>query len=553
MTAPCDSSNHADDARAAAARLAGLIRSRDYESADQLLVELSPDILLEEGVFTQRLQLCFQKNDYERAADLVLEAGEKAVVNGRIGYLSLLALHRAGEVELAVQLLDDLPDETIQNGGMCGRTARLIFDLGLVERAERLCRAYTSDADADVSLVLAKIEHARAFGSAIVGEHLAQACALAPQNIEALRSYGDWLLAQGRGEDALEIYHRVFELKPGNTGIHIQLARAHRFLGAYDSAADHVLQYVDQKERSPDRLRQAASILIQAKRPELANVMFERQLKMRAECLPADLVDGLNGLWEHTREAAIPVSRLEWAWSLASDTVRQQYDGYEGWVDAARWGYLADRLILDWFDCAPGRAEQALAIIEVSDETRVQLLDAVKGGEGVLLVSSHVGNLYAGAFAITDVGVPHKWVGSTPNLAGRRYGFNLISTSELTERQVGVQILSALRKGEVVTLAVDGAMSPSASTSRLLDKTVTYSDFAAKVSFKYRVPALFAVGLWKGGVVELSLRSMPLPVDEEPEHVFLQRWEAAYFREVESVVRGEPENLRLSGGVWRHI
>jgi len=44
-----------------------------------------------------------------------------------------------------------------------------------------------------------------------------------------------------------------------------------------------------------------------------------------------------------------------------------------------------------------------------------------------------------------------------------------------------------------------------------------------------------------------------MPDEGESADAYAERWQAAYFGHLRRFLAGNPENLRLSGGIWRHI
>jgi hypothetical protein len=49
------------------------------------------------------------------------------------------------------------------------------------------------------------------------------------------------------------------------------------------------------------------------------------------------------------------------------------------------------------------------------------------------------------------------------------------------------------------------------------------------------------------------LKALPMPEPEESANAYAARWQTAYFGHLRAFLAGEPQNLRLSGGIWRLI
>jgi hypothetical protein len=46
---------------------------------------------------------------------------------------------------------------------------------------------------------------------------------------------------------------------------------------------------------------------------------------------------------------------------------------------------------------------------------------------------------------------------------------------------------------------------------------------------------------------------LPAAQPGEDADAYSQRWQQAYFERLREHLAGPPENLRLSGGIWRHV
>jgi hypothetical protein len=49
------------------------------------------------------------------------------------------------------------------------------------------------------------------------------------------------------------------------------------------------------------------------------------------------------------------------------------------------------------------------------------------------------------------------------------------------------------------------------------------------------------------------LEHLPMPNEGESADDYALRWRQAYLGHLRKFLSGRPENLRLSGGIWRHV
>src|SRR5690606_3797422 len=82
---------------------------------------------------------------------------------------------------------------------------------------------------------------------------------------------------------------------------------------------------------------------------------------------------------------------------------------------------------------------------------------------------------------------------------------------------------------------------------------MTYSAFASHLAHRLGVPSVFYAPRWENGRVGYTLEMLPAANPGEDPQAYSQRWQKAYFERLREHLGGEPENLRLSGGIWRHV
>jgi hypothetical protein len=82
---------------------------------------------------------------------------------------------------------------------------------------------------------------------------------------------------------------------------------------------------------------------------------------------------------------------------------------------------------------------------------------------------------------------------------------------------------------------------------------MTYSSFAARTAHRLGVPSAFCAPRWEGNRIGFIIERLPDALPEEDADSHAERWRDAFLASLRRYLGGEPENLRLSGGLWRHI
>jgi hypothetical protein len=155
--------------------------------------------------------------------------------------------------------------------------------------------------------------------------------------------------------------------------------------------------------------------------------------------------------------------------------------------------------------------------------------------------------------ALELVGIPSRWLATAPSIAQASYAAALISTADQTETQVAKTCMRALGSGYVLCVAIDGAANPAAPRTTFEGQEVTYSSFASRMAHRLRVPSVFYAPRWENGRVTYTLEMLPEVASGEDADAYSRRWQQAYFERLREHLAGPPENLRMSGGIWRHV
>jgi Flp pilus assembly protein TadD/lauroyl/myristoyl acyltransferase len=363
-------------------------------------------------------------------------------------------------------------------------------------------------------------------------------------------SLADVLVRLGRNDQAIVVLERLLQDSKKRWYLHALYARVLRHVHRYDEACAQYKLLHEAQPRSAKWPRYLASCLLLAGRRLEAERVFGLNVEERRDRLPLDFNKGLQALSQKISATPIPKARLDWAWSLRDP--RCQLDRSE-WEQKAIWGHLADHYILDWLECRPELAEQAMQYLANLDKADEFFGEQLPARGPWILATAHVGPMYAGPLALALLGKNMKWLASTPGLLAGSYSESLISTTGMTELEVVRQSLTALQRGQGLVVALDGSVNLAAPTVEFLGQRITYSSLCARLAYKLHLPTAFVAPKWKGHEIDFWMERLPDPYVGESVGDYMQRWQAAYLEQLADYLRENPENLRLSGGLWRHI
>lgn len=514
-------SRHPDDADAHACRIRLRLRSGRVEEAATIARDTSSLAATAAAQAHLWVSALMRVGDGERASALVLQLGPHAVPDDRAAGVTLQALLADDRVADAIAF-----HHALRERGLDGPNMRM-----------ELARAYLAG-----GLAAGQADEAL--------EHLRKALEWSPEDVRLNALYGETLLRHGRNEDAISHLEKSCALAPHLRHVRATYARALMYSGKATAAADQWISLVRDAPDSLEWRRPAMASLRRAGREQEAASLSLAFMEQRSASLPETFAEGLARLWQKTHTVRVPEARLDWAWSLrdqAGSTDRAD------WEKAARWGYLADQLLLDWLECRDERAEEAMAFLSDLSTTEQFLEPLLRSGAGLIVATAHVGPLYAGPMVLDLLGIPARWLASTSGMLRSSYASSLISTSDQTEAQVAKASLKALQAGQALCLAVDGAASVAAPRIRFEGQDITYSGFAARAAHRSGAASIFCAPRWDKGRIAFTLATLPQPHAGESVADYAARWQTAYLHHLRDYLRGEPENLRLSGGIWRHI
>lgn len=503
-----------------------------------------------------RIQNYLQQQDYTAAADLAYMQIDNAIEDPRLTVMCLLAFSRAGDMIHAVDLAEEWSTRRMPHD-LALRVAQTFLDAGrtddalavgkhALERGASTARHYFLVAQALLQLGNRDEEAL---------PYLEAGCQRAPNDLPMLRTYGDMLMQVGRFDDAVAVLQRAAQQAPGMANVQMLYARALKHARRYEEAGAVMLAASKLGAENTKGKRLATSALLQAGHDEEARALYQSYIGERSQKLKSSFEVELSGLNARLHEADIPPSRMDWAWQISSLALgHAPSTDRADWERRARWGYLADIALMDWLECRPETMPEFLALLDDLDLLQSVSVEALQEGKGALFAASHIGPLFAGPLALHHLGLPNRWLSSTPRVTAAAYGKTLISTSDQTEMQVARRVKEALAEGNIVIIAADGAMSPVTPRIQWQGASVTYSDFTALVVYRSGTPSFYTTPYWKAdGRIGFAVEKLPLPEPGEAVQQFTARWRDAYFAGILRQVARGPENLRLAGGIWRHV
>jgi tetratricopeptide (TPR) repeat protein len=507
------------------------------------------------SLLATRIQLRTQAGETDAAAQLARESIGAATQAPDDAHVWMTALLRGGDPAGAAHIAAriDAPNHRVASVAVrallgIGRTGAAISVGRNALRAGHDSAALRSQL---AQAHLARGTHDDRLVAAL--EHLGVGVRMAPDDLRLNSLYGETLLRAGRFAQSVPFLEKSAALAPGLEHVRAMYARALRHSGNHAQSAEQFLQLASANPEHARWQRAAAGALTQAGRMEEAATLFDAFIRRRSAGLPATFEQAFAQIEAQAATVTVPRARLDWAWSLRGDPQAKEPMAREDWERAAQWGYLVDHLLLDWLECRDDRAEEAMELLGNLDEAEQFFEPLRESGRGFVVATAHVGPMYGGLMALDLLDIPSRWMASTPGISRSHYARSLISTSDKTEVQVVKASLKALQEGHAVCLAVDGALNPAAARVPFENQEITWSSFAARACYRLGLPSLFYAPKWEQGRITHTLERLPEPLESETLEDYVVRWQHAWLGHLRAHLAGRPENLRLSGGLWRHV
>ncbi|OZI62038.1 tetratricopeptide repeat protein [Bordetella genomosp. 11] len=535
--------------------LASLLgRTEQWDSAiaqADAAADLEPDTA---ALHAARIQLRLQAGRVADAATVARATSDRAAESPDDAHFWMLAFIRDGDTAEAARMAAVLNADNLPNARVAAMAVRALFEDGRAEAAIRFGdAALAAGHDSPGLRTYLGLAHLRRGTEedrkVHAVDHFQAGVTVSPSDVRLLSLYGETLLRSGRYQDAVGPLKQAIDLAPELEQTRVLYARALRYSLQYDEAADQLMYVLERNPDKPLWQRSAIAALSQAGRKQEAEALFQRYVSQRDMRLPDTFDEAMAQLEDRLDTAPIPQARLDWAWSLRRDSGIDRAQ----WERAARWGHMVDHLLFDWIECREDRAEEAMQVLGELDSGERFFEPLLAAGRGVVVATAHVGPMYAGLMALELAGIPSRWLATAPRIAQTSYAEALISTADQTEAQVAKSCLRAIGSGYVLCLAVDGAANPAAPRTTFEGQEVTYSSFASHLAHRLKVPSVFYAPRWENGRVAFTLEMLPAAEPGEDAEAYAQRWQRAYFERLREHLAGPPENLRMSGGIWRHV
>lgn len=505
-------------------------------------------------VAAQLVQIHMQNDQLDKAIRVAENYQHAYKLNQRLFQMSLLAFSKARKFELCMQQITSLDYSTYPTDFsiLC---AQIAFKGKNHTLAQEIIHSLLRLAieDSGIYLILAQLTLELEHNNAKALDYLKKALILAPASLKIQSLLGDLLLKMGRFNEALEHLSHLKKNLPDNTHTRLLHARALKFTGLYTEAANELLDIIQLQPNSIKLIRYTTSALIQAKRLDEATELFNKGIHLRDTHLGSNFDQGIKNLLTQIETVNIPQARLDWLWAIIQNNSLGTSPNRSEYEKEAKRIHLLDHYLIDWLECRPHKADEPMAFFDDLSSFYEILHSKLNEKKGVLLAGAHIGPLFAIPLALELIGLPHKWLASTPSISSMLNKESLISTSDQTETEVVRRIIKALGQKEIIALAVDGSINPAAPKINFENQQISYSDFAAKMVFRTEAPSFFVNSYWENERFHVALEPLPTPLSKEESNSFCLRWTQNYLLLLRNYLIKKPSNARLSGGIWRFI
>lgn len=443
----------------------------------------------------------FCEDDYERLAEITYLLNNRSLSRKVIEILRGVDLEAAGNFDLAFQysralsVIDPTGQDTI-------KVANLAHEMGgkPLKSAILLSKLYLGISKPRQALAVIEMDN----------------IATSAQSTRA--QYADALMANGRYQEAAELYQRLVHDNPTHSGWR----------------------------------RACVSALLLGGDEGAAKSLYQDDLKARNLSHFSCFDEALDAINLNLDQAGIPDYRFDWAYKklemLGCAPERRNI-----WEDQCRWINLADHLTLNWLEARPQDADQILPLIHGADQARDLLLQSTKSGTGAFIAAAHVGALFAGPFALAKSGLEYRWVASTPMVSGLPGSEFLLSTFSKNKLHLAKKIFGAVKKGAVVSIAIDGNSGIESRSVPFLNETIRLSDFIPRAVFQTGASSFFPKVLWKDGLVSIELVQLIDPAPTDTLDDFISVWFDSFIKQLTGFFKEFPTNLRMTGGLWDEV
>ena len=110
-----------------------------------------------------------------------------------------------------------------------------------------------------------------------------------------------------------------------------------------------------------------------------------------------------------------------------------------------------------------------------------------------------------------------------------------------------------VKRGGAIALMADAPLARSTLSVEFLGRRAHLPAIVPRLIQTYNLPSFWCCPLWRNGRVALELERLPDPEPGEARKAWTRRWFRAYLARLEGAMRGRPENLGLSSGIWANV
>lgn len=358
-------------------------------------------------------------------------------------------------------------------------------------------------------------------------------------------------LSVNRNHDALDILGSS-DLSDQPESVRAQHADALMANQQFAQAADIYLKLVEKNPNHGGWSRACASALLLAGDESAAKKLYAEDLQNRGLSEFANFQEALDAIGDNLDKAKIPAYRFDWAYEkLKSLGCAPQ--NRDAWEDQCKWVNLADHLTINWLEARREDADEILPLINGAREAKDLLMENKDKGVGAFIASAHIGALFAGPFALAKSGLNYRWVASTPMVSNAPGAEHLLSTFSKNKFALARKIFGAVKKGAIVSIAIDGNSGVETSSVPFMGETIRLSDFIPRAVFQTGANSFFPKVLWVDGRVTIDLVKLVMPSPEDTLEDFIETWFIDFTTQLTNVFRESPQNLRLTGGFWDEV
>ena len=502
------------------------------------------------------LQAYLQTKQQDKARDFATKNEQFWSKDIRFAQLSALTLARSNDQDAAFRAASVILAATKVTADAAKAAAQIFSDANDSSKTLAMCeKAFGQDEDSSrLRYLKAKVLHEQQADPIDIEAELERALALDPNHLASLTMIGKLLMRLGKNAEAAAYLEQVTALAPDMVHSQARLGQALKHAGKFDEAANILHDAVAVAPKADGLSRMTMSALVQAGREEEAAALFGKYKEAKRRTLPNSLESGLEFLEAKLSQAEIPKARLAWAWDISTGHLPpEQRPDRQAWEDKAKWGNLAEQMLRDWLETSSNQNHDVANMLGDLTPMKDLFASLMTDDRGLVIASAHVGPMFAGPVALRQIQIKHQWLASTPQISTMAYADELISTSDKTGLEVIAALYTSLSEGNAVTIAVDGALSPATPRVEFEGQSVTYSDFAARMSYRLKLGSVFAAPYWEGQRIQFLVEPLPECIEDEKIGSFVERWNDAYFSVLRDYLKLGPENLLLKGGIWRDV